>query len=346
MRLDSRRLTSQKPLDEWLSEQPDSCFPSPAGQRYPLRYKNVSDYLNDNVHRHVEKGALVKGDGFLTDHGPEHIKTVIKRAGELLGEPIADFPQFSAYEVYLLLMAAHFHDVGNIYGREEHEKKTAPIMTELGKLAGPETVERQAIRKIASAHGGSVEGDKDTIDRLPRIDALLSFDVRHQAIAAILRFADELADDSNRGARVLAALGMLSTKSEIYHAYSKSLQSVQVKSENGLVDLRFFLLKGDATRKFGKGRRKLYLLDEIYERTLKMHFERQYCMRFMRDFARIDAIDVRIEVFADENSMSPCIDPIGYRLAERGYPTSKDAKISELCPDVRMDGRKLEMRLK
>ena len=65
----------------------------------------------------------------------------------------------------------------------------------------------------------------------------------------------------------------------------------------------------------------MYLLDEIYERTVKTDLERNYCMRFARDIAPIDAIDVRIEIFVDANSMLPCIEPIAYRLQEVGYPS-------------------------
>ncbi len=345
MHISQERATAQPPLDLWLSQQPDASFPHHMGQKYPLRYESVSEYLNYNVHPHVEKGALVQNDGYLTDHGPEHIKMVIRRAGELLGHPVSSYPQLDTYEVYLLLMAAHFHDIGNLYGRKEHEKKTGPIMDHLGNLVGTEMVEKKAIRQIASSHGGSINGDKDTIHRLSKRDPLLGVDVNFQAIAAILRFADELADDSTRAARALIELGVIPTKSEVFHAYSKSLQSVQVKPSQGLVVLRFSFLKSAATYKFGKGRRKVYLLDEIYERTLKMHFERQYCMRFMREFVKIDALDVKIEIYEDENSMTPCIDPIGYRLEEKGYPTSKDVKIAELCPDVRWDGRTLKSQL-
>lgn len=332
-------------LDAWLAEQPDSEFPHNAGQPYPDRYKAVSKYLNENVHPHVEKGALLQGEGYLTDHGPEHIRTVIKRAGELLAHPTDGFPHLAPYEVYLLLMAAHFHDVGNIYGRKEHEKKAGPIMDELGKLAGQETVEKRAIRLIAGSHGGNIAEDKDTIRFLPPTEPILGKEVRNQAIAAILRFADELADDSSRAARSLLELGLIPTKSEVYHAYSKALVSVMVRPAHNLIDLRFEFLKADATRKFGKGRKRVYLLDEIYERTLKMHLERQYCMRFMRDLVKIDAIDVKINVYNDSNSTSPRIDPIGYRLQERGYPTARDASIRDLCPEVTLDGRILNAEL-
>ncbi len=312
---------SQILLNEWLARQSDSVFPPHGGITYPRRFEDVAGYLNLQVHPHVEKGALVSGNGFLTDHGPRHIETVIKRASELLGHPLSSYPQLRPYEVYLLLTAAHFHDVGNLYGREGHEQRLPPIMEHLGQLIGTEMVEKQAIMRIARAHGGrNVNGDKDTIDTLPVDDPVLGQDVRYQALAAILRFADELSDDSHRAARAIHALGQIPKGSEVYHAYARALHSVQVRPQDRLINLRYSLTKSDATRQFGKGQESVYLLDEIHDRTLKMHCEREYCMRFTHGLVRMEAIDVRIEVYTDEHSMTPCIDPIGYRLRQRGYP--------------------------
>jgi hypothetical protein len=333
------------PLDEWLSLQADNVFPFHNGIPYPRRYLNVSDYLNVNVHPHVEKGAIIQGDGFLTDHGPRHISTVIRRAGDLLRHPHGSYPNLKPYEVYLLLVAAHLHDVGNIYGREGHETKLADIITHLNSLLGTDSVERRAVAKIASAHGGKRNGSKDTIDELPSIDGLLGEDVRYQALAALLRFADELSDDSHRAASTLAALGVIPRESEVYHAYAAALHTVQVRPEERVVLLRFQFLKRDATRTYGKRNENVYLLDEIYKRTLKMHFERQYCMRFTHGLVRIDAIDVRIDVYSDANSLSPCIEPIGYRLRDRGYPAITAVSIKDYCPEITTTGDSLNRSL-
>lgn len=335
--------TDNAMLDCWLAQQPVSAFPPHGGIPYAKRYDSVASYLNAQVHPHVEKGAIVQGDGYLTDHGPLHIHTVIERAGELLSYPPDKYPQFSPYEIYLLLMATHFHDVGNLYGRQGHEQKLAPIMDHLGTIVGTESVERRAIMQIARAHAGTINGNSDTIDRLPIEDPVLGKDVRYQAIAAILRFADELADDSHRAARAMLALGQIPATSEVFHSYAQALHTVRVRPQNRIVELRFTLTKNDAMRKLGKGTTSVYLLDEIYERTLKMHCEREYCMRFTHGVVRIDAIDVRIDVFADPNSILPCIDPIGYSLRQRGYPSLSN--IHELCPEIDIDGAALAQRL-
>ncbi len=343
--------TSRPPLlTDWIGNQPEVSFPPHGGIPYASRLSNVAGYLNTQVHPHVEKGAIQRRDGFLNDHGPHHIETVVQRASWLLSHPDSTFPQLSAYEVYLLLLAIHFHDVGNIFGREGHETRHTEVMAQIKQHVGDEMVERQAILNIARAHGGKVNGNKDTISTLPPDDHILGHDIRYKTLAAILRFADELADDCHRAARMPQALGIIPKESEVFHAYSRSLTSVKVRPAEHIVDLRYSFTKENATRTFGKKTGKdtvsdVYLLDEIFDRTLKMHFERKYCMRFMQGVARIDAIDVRIDVYEDSNSMTPCTDPIGYRLQEQGYPDASSTQIRDLCPEVAIDGSTLEHQL-
>ena len=207
-------------LTAWISQQKKDQFPSHGAIDYRNRLSSVTEYLNNEVHPHVEKGALLQGDGYLTDHGPRHIETVIERASWLLSEPTRSYPQISTYEVYLLLLAIHFHDIGNIYGRKEHETKHAEIMREMNSLVGDEMVEKQAILKIARAHGGRIDGSKDTISKLLPSDPVLGQDVRYQTLAAILRFADELTDDSRRASRIVQRIKQIPKGSEIFHAYA------------------------------------------------------------------------------------------------------------------------------
>ena len=338
-------------LDKWILEQPCDNFPPDGGMPYKARFQSIAKYLNEEVHPHVEKGALLKGDGYLTDHGPRHIETVVRRASRLLSHPQSTYPQLTAYEVYLLLLAIHFHDVGNIFGRAEHEQRHSEVMAQLGPLLGNEMVEKQAILRIARVHGGKVNGSKDTISTLIPESHILGHDVRYQLLAAILRFADELADDSHRAARFPQKLGIIPEASQVHHEYAKSLNSVRIRPEENIIDLRFSFTKNDALRTFGKSggnssAQQVYLLDEIFERSLKMHTERKYCMRFTRGVVYIDVISVRIEIYNDSNSMTPCVDPIGYRLREHGYPSSSSETITDICPELTINGSSLKQQLR
>ena len=286
---------------------------------YYRRFQGLDEHLNTKVHPHINNGAAVKGDGWLTDHGTQHITTVIRRASELLvdGESLLLTP----YEAFLLLAAIHFHDVGNVFGRDKHEQQIARLMQELDdSLIGSDGIERRMIRDIATAHGGyaDTEGyDRDTIGRLSWEPAKSSREPRVQLLAAVLRFADELADDHTRTSRFLVDKQLVQ-KSEIYHVYADRLRHVRIRPEDHKVVLQFELDVAHATKKYWKGRRKVYLYDEIVERSLKMHREHVYCLRFMQPYVRIDTIDVSIEVTTD--NYLTVLKRVVFSLVQRGYP--------------------------
>ena len=74
------------------------------------------------------------------------------------------------------------------------------------------------------------------------------------------------------------------------------------------------------------------MLDEIYERTLKMHRERSYCMRFLRPEISIDRIDVEIKVYSKDYGRE--LAKIPYRLEESGYPESSAGGVLSACPSI------------
>lgn len=312
-----------------------ASFPNRSG--YYKRYEYLEDYMNEKVHKEVVLGAIVKDGGLLNDHGPDHIRTVIARAGNMLSGSRAQ-PGFTPYETYLLLCAVHFHDVGNIFGREGHEKRHAEIMKEVRPILGDDSTEISCISKIAYAHGGHIDGNKDKISLLEN-DPVNGQDVRVRSLAAVLRFADELADDKHRANRFLLEHDLLPKEAEVFHKYAASLDSVMVRPDDGCVNLHFRLSTNDATRLWGKkvGKDKVddvYLIDEIYARTMKMHLERNYCSRFMRSFVELNHINVNIDVFDDIASFWPPRRKIGYRLEECGYPGAPNGGIYSMCDNL------------
>jgi len=339
------KIYQNKRLDEWLKEQDRSSFPG--GFDYVEKLDKMSKYLEKEVYPEVEKGAMWSGirSGedpiYLNDHGKPHIDQVISRMTELLRVSQCEL---TPYEAYVLLAAVYFHDVGNVYGRKGHEKKCKDIMGYLGKLAGDDDIEKRAILQIAAAHGGSINGNKDTIGELEVESTLLRKIIRKQFLAALLRFADELSDDRIRASRFLLNNNLLEG-SEVYHAYSQSLHSVMIEQD---ITLHFEMSREAALRQYRKGDESVYLLDEIFNRTLKMHLERVYCMRFLRTQLNIDRIGVTIEVFED----FPQYDPIGgsletifYTLEETGYPAAPVGGIQELCPELKWTGETLKEKL-
>lgn len=319
-------------LAGWLEEHKRDSGAFPGALDYHARYRAVEDWLVANVHSEVNRAALRADGAYLTDHGPQHIQMVIRQASMLAK---AEQCRLTPYEVYLLLAAIQLHDVGNIFGRMGHEGKTGEIVAQMGRLFGDDSVEKRWIITIGQAHGGDIEGDRDKIGRLPSVEPILGHPVKIQLLAAILKFADELADGKDRAARFLLEGGGLPRESEAYHKYAQRLHSVMVDTKGREITLLFDVPLNDVRKKFGKGEgRDVYLLDEIFERTLKTHVERMYCARFLRPYIEMDAINVKIEIY-DEQDFSELVETIGYRLVDKGYPDPPPGGVHALCPELK-----------
>lgn len=329
-------------LDEWLSAQPDNSFPKASDAGYVARYRNIVAFLSKEIHGEVDKQVMLDslGDGiqapekiiYLTNHGFGHVEAVVKRASDLV---LNGGCQLSPYEVYLLLVAIQFHDVGNILGRENHERKSATLMNSMGMSAGLDQAEKRCILRIAAAHCGNSAGGEGSIEKLEQEPYLLGQKVRPQLLAAILRMADELADDSTRASRYCMSEGLIPKGSEVFHAYSLCLHSVALDKTDIFLSYEFG--EENASRTFGKsaagGIEQVYLLDEVFGRIVKMHMERVYCSRFLRDNIRLDRIRCSISVSASYDVMEP-VWKRSFSLQETGYPSIPRGGIASLCPEL------------
>jgi len=305
---------------------------------YKVRYDHIAKHLEKHVHCEVEKGAIfgplkegkctVNQIPYLNKHGTDHVFTVISKASELLENSVC---KITPYEGYLLLLAIQFHDVGIIFGRTEHEKKCREIIDSLGIIAGTDRPEKRVVIQIASVHGGlASNGGRDTISQLEKKPSdLMGQSIRMRLLAAILRLADELADDSKRASVDILRLDQIPDASKIYHLYSQSLHSVMVEKTE--IRLNFEIEEDTAIKQFMKDNIETFLLDEIYGRTLKVYSELLYCMRFMRPDFNIETVKVDIKIYPSRDLIDPI--QITYPLEETGYPEVK-YDIFEILPKL------------
>lgn len=302
--------------------------------------------IEDETERIQMIGNLLDEDKiiFLNKHGPDHISRVREKAFEIL-KCFTHFP-LSYYEVFLLLCSISVHDVGNLYGRANHEKRIFGMIETACANIIDDAVERIIIARIAGVHGGKINNNLDTISVLKETDIINNLQVHEQLLAAVLRFADELADDSSRAIYPALNSGILGSASEIFHVYSSKLHTVKLQQNPVTfvweVVLRFEIDEETAKKQFTKGTRKVYLLDEIYERTIKMERERRYCMRFLRMYCSIESINVEITIENEENIFEP--ETIKYILHERGYPDSPFNTIKDVDVTI-MTGAEMAEKL-
>lgn len=253
----------------------------------------IEAFMNSEIHKHVLEGAAVNGNGILNDHGPGHIAMVADRAYMLVKGNVQDL---TGYEIFFLLLSIHFHDVGNIYGREAHEEKIINIFEALGKKFPLDATARRLITNIAMSHGGNHEGNKDTIADVHEKDYVDGMLIRSSILAALLRFSDEIADDKTRTFSILPALGAIPKENQAFHEYSRSLEPPVIEGNTLLLhyNIRHDLL----VNRIPKLDSEIFLYDEILHRVQKCLCELDYCKRYSQGFIHVSCLSVRINVLA------------------------------------------------
>ena len=314
-------------LDKWLSKPPKKSFKYKKRIDYASRYNTLKQYLIKNVHKNVVLGANLKEPTILlNDHGIEHIETVIERASEVVA---ADKCDLNALEVYILLVCIQMHDVGNIFGRYKHELNSKEIFVEVENIIGFDITEIKVIYDIAKSHGGKTEeGDKDKITLLKPIEKFIDNNVRTRLIASILRFADELADDKRRSNVQLIFEDGFPIQSQVFHVYASCLDNVVITHKNKTIELHFKIPKKYVDKEFGKLNSYILILDEIYNRVMKMHYERIYFMRFCSNYIDFQSITVFIDFY---DKYLETFEPISFDISEKGFPEENGKSIFDLC---------------
>ena len=361
-------ILSTSTLEELLCQAKDEEFPSSMGKKHYERYKELKEKFADYpveigamsssfeawIKETQEKAAEISkiqnereriaqlADLFVEDpivflnrHDVTHTNKVQEKAKEIL--KCFNNLDLTYYELYLLLCAAVVHDIGNIFGRKGHERNIKAILDSECTDILPDSIERRVIARIARAHGGSISGNSDTISNLKESDKINNRNVRERLLAAVLRFADELADDSTRANHAALKSDIITEASKIYHVYSTALHTVELRkndiNQSYEVVLAYEFDSNIAATLYGKVGQQKYLIDEIYERTLKMERERRYCIRYLRPYCPLERIKVQITITnASDEFLSY---PITYTLEESGYPSTPFATIKDVDCNIK-----------
>ena len=301
-------------------------FPYVAINRMDL-YRRIKSNINKTYYRDTDAGlAAHSGGGAFTHHDLGHVDDVIRKAGQLLGAgtdirepPLANLTH---HEVFVLLVACLIHDAGNKEGRLGHASKARSILRSVSDGSLDEK-ELSLISKIAEAHGGTtVNGSKDTIGHLRLEDGVEQSRIRPRHLAAILRLADELAENPRRASTRSAEL------SEFPNQYCRAI-SVRVDCENRALSLHFCVADDDCEL-FGRNENdeEMYFVDYIRSRVVKTELERRYCDRYLRGFATFEVTRVNIEFIRNDQEWNN----IHFELKEDGYPDLEDDSV--LSPEA------------
>lgn len=283
--------------------------PEAVQNRLRRLWENTRDFLVLHV---LEKIGQVERD--LSDHGPRHIANVLDNAYHLLhrqdlelGAASLDFEKMNPYEAYVLGLSILYHDVGNLFGRAKHNQRIQEVFTEAHAKHQLDMDLRTIVHVIASAHTGASDPDgksPDTIQGVDRVQLWNNQQLRAQELAAILRFADELAEGPQRASILrlrddlpFETTDLINERSRIYHEYAKCL-SVNIDRAGGRILLN---LRIDVEPMEEAERDKIIteILGFFWQRLYVLNQERQYGRYYSSFLEPFKAVSVTVEFFSN-----------------------------------------------
>jgi len=141
--------------------------------------------------------------GDFTSHGVSHSENIENRSREILQVCNAQKLKCntSSYEAYLLFASAWLHDLGNIWGREQHNVNSCKIIDQLGSqhIWGLDNNSIELIKWICVSHSSN-----DPINMPKTISAKGS--VKLQYLSAVFRLMDASDIDNQRAPKIVYEL--------------------------------------------------------------------------------------------------------------------------------------------
>jgi len=268
------------------------------------RYKSMKGYLTREYYPWIQANSP-----FLTDHGEQHIRSVIQAAGSLLNKHLSPEIEtqkrsLSSLDIFLVLSGILWHDVGNVYGRSGHAERAVEMTNEIKKLGFPDPAIHRLVTEISSAHSGknglvkaSPEEDCSTLHS--------THTVYPRALAAVVRFADEVSENRFRISTEL--LPKVPDANRIFWEYANSITASRLEPERKRVVITIALQQDAAVKRFPcpefahrvDGEGQIHLMDYILCRLEKMNNERAYCSPAFLRYAVIEEIEARFTLLED-----------------------------------------------
>ena len=259
----------------------------------------------------------------LTDHGQRHIEDVIDNAAILLGlsnehgddSNINCDHGFTPFELFILLNGLLLHDVGNIFGRNKHNLKIGETWSRMKSWDLWLERERQLVISVGRAHSGK-KSDNTPEDTIKTLDVHPQYfrksPVHLAPIAAVIRFADELAEGPQRTSRFLIENKLIKENSQIYHQYAQ-ITHPAIDRAKGRIALSFTISLNNPAYPTNPAKLEQHLcnlLNISYSRALKMNYERQYARHYAPVLMPFRETSISLRIYNHGDILGPTLDPV------------------------------------
>ena len=313
-------------FDKQLRDTVLRDFGEHKGGTLARNYEQAQQKLQDDVYPYIPAA-----EPDLSDHGATHIANVQANATRLLSDD-GIVTSLSGIEMYCLGMLILFHDVGNVLGRKDHHKRIPEIFDQVRPGAAAHH-EKSLVVRAARAHTGrGTDGSRDTLKGVDEVDHLEREKVRLRQLAAVVRFADELAEGPQRTSEVMQNLGRFSVESQPFHRYASSTH-VFIDRGAGRIVLTYEIDIPDD----GEDTIRLQVLTDflqcVYERIIKVDQERQYARHYSELLAPFKATEVTFNFHCGTELLETDLSPLKLTdLVVPGDPVKEIPKITTIDP--------------
>lgn len=253
----------------------------------------------------------------LSDHSERHIDNVLNNAYKLIFNEIEASKLslstlgITGLDLYFLCQACLFHDVGNFYGRDGHNQSISQVINKAFSdlFDGEHKREKKLIAEAGKAHTGK-DGTDTLIELFNKSEHIQGDHIHYCAIAAIVRFADELAEGPQRTSAFMQSEGMIDEGAKIYHEYA-SCTHIKIDSPNQRISIQYELnietnIEADDSMEKIKN-----LLDMCYRRISKLDQERKYFNYYNNGFSRpIRETQIAFRFSKDEYDLNFKVEPL------------------------------------
>lgn len=311
---------SDRQFEKYVKLRLEDEFPNDHDKHW-ARYVMTRSAIKSEILPHI-----AASEPSLSDHGADHIVNVIENCGQVLGIEAKDLRNelwterkqersatynLSSAELLLLLMGCLLHDIGNINGRKGHNQVTRKVW----KAAAPSSFSSwknqdiKTIIKVCQAHTGKgKDGSANTLQDFAIEDTFfLGKSVRAGVVAAVLRFADELAEGAQRTSLYLLKKRFYETESEIYHQYAK-VTEVAIDPNGGRIALHYTIEITDlyfSQSDQSWAEQLESFLKFCFMRIEKLDYERLYTRHYAPEHLPFNETSIVLSLHSDGEELCP-----------------------------------------
>ena len=313
---------SSNTFDEQLRKRVIEEFGDIKGTELASAYEQAQSRLQKDVYPNIS-GA----EPDLSDHGINHILNVQRNVIQLLSDD-GKISELSGIEMYCLGMLVLFHDVGNVFGRKNHRDRVTEVFDQIRGIEKSLRHEKALVVKATKAHTGTArDGSRDTLKEVNETDHLEGEAVRLRELAAILRFADELAEGPQRTSDFMQDMGLYDEKSKKFHEYASST-NIRIDREHGRIILTYEItIEVEGTEEH----RRVQLSESlkfVYERILKLNQERQYARYYSKLLEPFKLTEVTFNFHCGQDILDTDLSPL--RLTDIVIPGEPSKEVAEI----------------